>query len=127
MVKTLAALLCSLVVVSAQTTTTTTTTTTTNALGLDSNMVGIIALIGGKINEINSGAMQALLSDPSSTVVQTDCITKTKDTGVAISKMFDVSRYTGWLDVINYLNVVSIKSQNQFQNCGVDKYLARFD
>ena len=68
-----------------------------------------------------------MLSDPSSTVVQTDCITKTKDTGIAISKMFDVSRYTGWLDVINYMNVVSIKSQNQFQNCGVDKYMARFD
>ena len=105
----------------------TTTTTTPGGLGLDPATIGSIRYVGSVVAEVNMNLMKALLQDPSSAVISSDCITKTNEASVAVDDLFNLNKYSGWTSIINFLNVTMIKVMNQFNNCGMNTYLAKID
>ena len=56
--------------------------------------------------------MQALLQDPNSAVISSDCLAKTKEASLTIEDLFNLNKYQGWTSIINFLNVTMIKVMN---------------
>ena len=115
-------LLCTLIVTSFAA-----TTTLAGSLGLDAGTILTIANVGAVVADVNNNLMKALTQDPSQASIASDCIAKTADASVAINSMFNLNNYEGWTSVINFLNVTMIKVMNQFNNCGMNTYLAKID
>ena len=84
-------------------------------------------LAGVQVGNLNKSFTKALLQDPNNKVVQSDCLAKTDDTAIAIQNIMNLQAYNGWIDGLSKYNILSIKMQNQFQNCGINNYLAKYD
>ena len=53
--------------------------------------------------------MKALVQDPTSKTVSSDCITKSELTAPAIMTLFNLNQYNGFTSIINFLNIAMIK------------------
>ena len=52
---------------------------------------------------------------------------KTEESNVALQDLFNLNKYEGWLSILTYLNIWSILQSQQFENCGMNQYLAKWD
>ena len=96
-------------------------------LGVDQATIGTIRKVGAVVADINMNLMQGLIQDPDSSVITSDCIMKTSSAMVAIDDLFNLNKYSGWTSIINLLNVTMIKVMDQFNNCGMNTYMAKID
>lgn len=88
-----------------------------------------LATIGVNLAAINTGVMQALQSDMSSTT--TDCYVAATITGTSITTAFNTANFsTGAFNVgdfSNYGQIVAINLMDQFTRCGFNNYLVQLD